>query len=98
MITIPAGSFIMGSNNGPEDERPAHRVELPEFTIDRTPITNARFAAFLNSVGPINSKGERLFDADDNDARIHRRDERWSADPDFEDHPVVEVSWSGARD
>ncbi len=98
MITIPAGSFIMGSNNGPEDERPAHRVELPEFTIDRTPITNARFAAFLNAVGPINSKGERLFDADDNDARIHRRDERWSADPDFEDHPVVEVSWSGGRD
>ena len=98
MIMIPAGSFVMGSNDGPEDERPAHRVELKAFAIDRTPITNALVAAFLNAVGPINSKGERLFDVDDNDARIHRRDGNWSADPGFENHPVVEVSWFGARD
>ncbi len=98
MIMIPAGSFVMGTNDGSEDERPAHRVELKAFAIDRTPITNALVAAFLNAVGPINSNGERLFDVDDNDARIHRRDGRWSADPGFENHPVVEVSWSGARD
>ena len=98
MIMIPAGSFVMGINDGPEDERPAHRVDLKAFDIDRTPIPNALFAAFLNALGPINFNGERLFDVDDNDARIHRRDGRWSADPGFENHPVVEVSWSGARD
>jgi iron(II)-dependent oxidoreductase len=38
------------------------------------------------------------FDADDADARIHRRDGRFAADPGFEDHPAVEVSWYGARD
>lgn len=34
MIVIPAGSSVMGSNDGPEDERPAHRVELKAFAID----------------------------------------------------------------
>jgi formylglycine-generating enzyme required for sulfatase activity len=38
------------------------------------------------------------FDAADPDARIHPRDGRFTADPGFEDHPAVEVSWYGARD
>jgi iron(II)-dependent oxidoreductase len=87
----------MGSDSGPTDERPAHKVDLPAFSIDKMPVTNAHFAAFLNAVGPVNSKGERLFDIDDNDARIHKREEKWLADRGFEDHPVVEVSWAGAR-
>jgi iron(II)-dependent oxidoreductase len=73
-------------------------VELPAFSIDRTPVTNADFAAFLNAAGPVNSGGERLFDADDNDARIQKKGGRWLADAGFEEHPVVEVSWFGARD
>jgi len=98
MVSIPAGPSTMGSDNGPADERPAHRVELPTFAIDRTPATNAQFAIFLSSIGPVNSAGERLFDFDDADARIHLRSGRWVADPGFENHPVVEVSWLGARD
>lgn len=53
---------------------------------------------FLNAIGPTNAVGENLFDVDDLDARIHRRSERWVADAGFEDHPIVEVSWAGARD
>lgn len=98
MVTVPAGAFLMGSNDGPQDERPAHRVNLPEFAIDRLPVTNAQFAAFLNAVGPVNGKGERLFDVDDPDARIHKIGARWTADRGYENHPVVEVSWAGARD
>ena len=88
----------MGSDDGPEDERPAHRVDLPAFRIDRFPVTNARFAEFLNASGTRNAKGERVFDDDDADARIHRIDGKWTADRGFEHHPVVEVSWPGARD
>ncbi|MBI2989464.1 MAG: SUMF1/EgtB/PvdO family nonheme iron enzyme [Deltaproteobacteria bacterium] len=97
MVEIPPGPFIMGSDNGPADEQPAHRVELPSFSVDKTPVTNAQFAVFLNAVGPGKSKGENLFDVDDPDARIHKRGEKWAADPGFGNHPVVEVSWAGAR-
>jgi formylglycine-generating enzyme required for sulfatase activity len=70
MVVIPAGPFTMGSNEGPEDERPAHEVTLPLFTIERFPVTNAQFAAILDlqlaQAGPV----ARLYDVDDPDARI----------------------------
>ncbi|MBI4189935.1 MAG: SUMF1/EgtB/PvdO family nonheme iron enzyme [Betaproteobacteria bacterium] len=98
MVAIPAGVFTMGGNDGPDDERPAHQVSVAAFELDRLPVTNARFAEFLNAAGARNTNGERLFDDDDPDARIHRQGARWTADLGFETHPVVEVSWPGARD
>ena len=98
MVEIPAGAFTMGSDQGPPDERPAHRITLPAYRIDRYPITNAQFAEFLNAVGTFNAKGERLFDFDDPDARIHRAGDKWVADKGYGRHPMVEVSWAGGRD
>lgn len=98
MVEIPAGAFTMGSDTGPADERPAHPITLPPFRIDRFPVTNAQFAEFLNAVGTFNARGERLFDFDDPDARIHRSGNQWPADKGFERHPVVEITWAGARD
>ncbi|HTF92218.1 MAG TPA: SUMF1/EgtB/PvdO family nonheme iron enzyme [Verrucomicrobiae bacterium] len=96
MVRIPAGLFLMGSNDGPDDERPQHRLDLGAFSIDRTKVTQSQFAEFLNAVGPVGSKGEKYFDIDDDDARVHRRDGKWRADTGFENHPVVEASWYGA--
>jgi formylglycine-generating enzyme required for sulfatase activity len=100
MVRIPAGPFIMGNNNGPEDERPAHTVTLPAFEIDLFPVTNADFAKFLDASGLRNPRGEKRYDDDDNDARIHRNGPTgvWQADAGYERHPVVEPSWVGARD
>ena len=98
MVAVTAGLFTMGSDHGPADERPAHRLTLASFFIDRYPVTNARFAEFLNAVGTHNANGERLFDFDDPDARVHRAGEKWTADKGYGNHPVVEVSWAGARD
>jgi formylglycine-generating enzyme required for sulfatase activity len=43
-----AGSFLMGSDNGAEDERPAHCVErCPSFWMDTYPVTNAEYARFV---------------------------------------------------
>ena len=98
MVTIAAGTLQMGRNDGPDDERPAHRVTLGAFSIDRLPVTNVRFAEFLNAVGTHSRDGMRLYDFDDGDARIHQRGNLWSADRGFEQHPAVEVSWIGARD
>ena len=42
MVRVPGGLFLMGNSDGPEDERPQHQVNLAEFFIDRTPVTNAQ--------------------------------------------------------
>jgi formylglycine-generating enzyme required for sulfatase activity len=47
MVRIPAGSFVMGSPpqelDCGEDEAPQHRVELGEFLLGQTPITQAQW-------------------------------------------------------
>mgnify|MGYP003901522019 CR=1 FL=1 len=56
MALVPEGPFTMGSNAGPDDERPAHTLSVKSFFIDVLPITNAEFAEFLNSQGLKNQK------------------------------------------
>jgi formylglycine-generating enzyme required for sulfatase activity len=50
MVAIGAGSYPIGSDDGREDERPAHRVVLDAFRIDRHEVTNVEFVAFLEAV------------------------------------------------
>jgi formylglycine-generating enzyme required for sulfatase activity len=53
MVRIPAGSFHFGSTQGYPDERPASAepVRLPAFWMDRTEVTIAQFAAFVQATG-----------------------------------------------
>jgi formylglycine-generating enzyme required for sulfatase activity len=60
MIRIPAGIFVMGRSDGPEDERPEHKVNLDEFFIDQNQVTNSQFGRFLNAVGPQGRRGENI--------------------------------------
>lgn len=62
MVWIPAGRFMMGADDGPADERPRHPVELDGFWIDRTEVTNAQFAAFVDATG-YKTVSERVPDA-----------------------------------
>ncbi|MCW1968165.1 MAG: bifunctional serine/threonine-protein kinase/formylglycine-generating enzyme family protein [Anaerolineae bacterium] len=48
-VRIPAGGFIMGSDDKGEDEKPQHRANLPEYSISKTPVTVAQFAAFVKA-------------------------------------------------
>ena len=50
----------MGSSSGPEDEQPQHRVQVGEFSIDRTKVTHAQFAQFLNSAGLKGARGKNI--------------------------------------
>ncbi|MCI0391983.1 MAG: bifunctional serine/threonine-protein kinase/formylglycine-generating enzyme family protein [Acidobacteria bacterium] len=43
MALVPAGEFIMGDNNGPPEERPAHSVPVPAFYIDKYEVTNQQY-------------------------------------------------------
>ena len=38
---IPEGWFLMGSDEGPADERPAHRVWVDAFELAVSPVTCA---------------------------------------------------------
>ena len=49
MVTIPAGSFRMGDNNGNYDEGPEHDVSTKAFEIGRYEITNTQYADYLNA-------------------------------------------------
>jgi len=97
MVYVPEGEFIMGSNKGLSDEKPIHVVYLDNFWIDLTEVTNAMFARFLNEVGNQKEGGANWLENADEDAGISQADGTWWADAGFGDHPVVGVSWYGAR-
>lgn len=44
MVYVPAGDFLMGSDNGDADEKPQHTVSLDAYWIDQTEVTNAMYA------------------------------------------------------
>jgi formylglycine-generating enzyme required for sulfatase activity len=102
-IYIPAGEFQMGcdSSNPSEscldDEKPLHTVYLDAYTIDKYEVTNAQYAEFLNAEGNQEEGGVTWLDADASRVRIHESGGVWQADAGYEDHPVVTVSWYGAR-
>jgi formylglycine-generating enzyme required for sulfatase activity len=98
IMLIQAGAFWMGRDDGQPDEAPQHRVFVRDFWLERHKVTNAEFADFLNATGVAAPDGTRRFDHDDADARVRRTGGRWAADPGFEHHPAVEVSWFGARE
>ncbi len=79
---VPAGPFLMGSDESVEaEERPAHRLYLEGFWIGRYPVTNADYARFIESTGcqpPVHWPGGHV-------------------PAGKEMHPVVEVSWFDAR-
>jgi formylglycine-generating enzyme required for sulfatase activity len=48
LISIPAGSFLMGSDHGQDVERPVHRVSVDAFSLSETQVTVAEYARFLD--------------------------------------------------
>ena len=51
MVALPEGSFMLGHDGGPDDERPAHLVHITAFAIERTLVTNDAYAAFVADTG-----------------------------------------------
>jgi len=49
--TIPAGSFLMGDNQGRANERPAHLVWIDSFDIAIYPVTRSEYTKFLHETG-----------------------------------------------
>ncbi|MBI5548321.1 MAG: SUMF1/EgtB/PvdO family nonheme iron enzyme [Deltaproteobacteria bacterium] len=85
-ISIPAGLFVMGSDEGAADERPVHKVDVSAVRLDRYEVTNARYRECVKSGGctapalPTSHRRPHYFDS--------------SA---FDDYPVILVSWHQAE-
>lgn len=57
-IHIPAGNFIMGSNEN-NDEMPQHKLNLLDYWIGKYPVTVAQFATFVQEQGYKPDGGEK---------------------------------------
>jgi formylglycine-generating enzyme len=53
MISVPGGTFRMGSDQHYPEEAPVHRVTVDGFRIDRTPVTNREFRRFVEATGHV---------------------------------------------
>ena len=51
MVTLPAGTFTMGSDRFYPEEGPPHPVKVDAFRIDLRPVTVARFREFVTETG-----------------------------------------------
>jgi iron(II)-dependent oxidoreductase len=48
MMLIAAGEFIMGDDNHNPEERPAHKVTLPDFYLDKFEVSNEQYKKFCD--------------------------------------------------
>jgi formylglycine-generating enzyme required for sulfatase activity len=51
LIEIPAGPFIMGSDSGENDAKPAHKVYLDKYYIGKYEVTVGQFRKFVKATG-----------------------------------------------
>lgn len=83
-VYVPEGTFIMGSNDGYEDEKPEHEVYLDAFWIGQTEVTNEQY--------------EKCFEASEC-TKPNNPDwgtnEFWAK---YDKHPVTYVTWEQAND
>jgi len=51
LIAIPEGDFLMGSEDGKDNEKPAHRVWVNGFMMGKFPVTNKEYEIFVEETG-----------------------------------------------
>jgi len=72
-------------------------VEDFGFYIDKYEVTNAEFSAFLDQRGNQEEGGTLWIELGSKYALIEKTEGGFGAKKGFEQHPVIEVSWFGAR-
>ncbi len=91
MLYVPAGSFIMGSDEDSDAEKPRREVYVDAFFIDKFEVTNAQYLRFVRAVrrpppGPVEPSapgGHNVWRG----ANVPRE---------FLNLPVVNVAWEDA--
>ncbi len=94
MVDIPGGSFVMGANDGREEEKPAHKVNLSSYKMSAYLVTNKQYRAFVlanpewqkDRINPDFHDGKYLDDWEGNEYPEGK-----------DDHPVAFVSFYAAE-
>jgi iron(II)-dependent oxidoreductase len=94
-VAVAAGSHPIGA--GPrgfayDNERPRHEVELAGFEIDRTPVTNAAYIAYMEETG---GEPPMYWERDGDGGWLDTA--RGRREPIAADHPVVHISYDDAE-
>ncbi|HLW03750.1 MAG TPA: SUMF1/EgtB/PvdO family nonheme iron enzyme [Ktedonobacterales bacterium] len=98
MVYIPAGRFLMGSaDDDPEasdSEHPQHELWLRGYYLDRFPVTNAQYQAFIDAGGYAEraywtEAGWEMKEQEGWQAHRYREDTQFNGAR----QPVVGVSW-----
>jgi iron(II)-dependent oxidoreductase len=93
-ISVPAGSYEIGAGAtgfAYDNERPRHSVELAAFEIDRTPVTNGAYIAYIEETG---AEPPLYWERDGNGGWLSTAMGRRA--PIDLDSPVIHVSWHEA--
>ncbi len=86
MVYVPAGPFIMGSDIGENDEKPAHTFTLGGYWIDSTEVTNKMYAMCVQKgacFAPI--------------SYTSIKHGSYYANSKYDDYPVTYVNWNLAK-
>lgn len=81
MALIPGGKFMMGRDDGAEDEGPAHEVTIQPFYLDIQEVTNQDYKKFVDATGHRIPKSWKS---------------TGSYDPEMARFPVTHVTWDDA--
>ncbi len=86
LVSVPAGVFTMGSDDGHPDEQPAHTVFLDAFFMDKYEVTNKLYSACVEAgacgLPHLNNSYTRP---------------SYFANPEYDNYPVVFVDWFQAK-
>jgi formylglycine-generating enzyme required for sulfatase activity len=85
MVLVPAGSYIMGRDDGDDQYHlavPKHTVTLTAFYIDKTEVTNSEYKRFVDATGHVSPDAWRGVDFPDGKGN----------------YPVIGVRWQDAVD
>jgi formylglycine-generating enzyme required for sulfatase activity/predicted Ser/Thr protein kinase len=95
MVVVPEGAFLMGdaSDYADYDERPVHEVYLDAYLIDVYPVTNDRYAKFLQALEQCARHPSPWCHPCEPAGKIHIPQFFYSARWNQPGYPVVGVDW-----
>ena len=106
MLVVPAGPFLFGSKDDDSDaysdEKPQRVIDLPAYYIDKFPVTNKQYCRFLNEKQPDSERLDKWINLagsyEKERCRIKGAKGNFTIGKGFENHPVIYVSWFGAKE